>query len=531
MKGEDVGISFITVIVILGAVAVILSITAISIDSDFSKNTASRFEVRYTVLTMQNALKGAEIYMKTGGRYSVYQATYDVFRQGGFEKPGEGLSFNYWYDSFQAVTIPSADGFMESISSLTGEYVNRYASADYNFMRSFQVVIPEYEVSLASNDILNTVNITASSSGRMVLGKTQSTGEWSSIEKPADFTDNLTIGMRELYDRAAGLSISSIVSEIENGMKVISLQDTCPDTYSASTEAEKERIKDAIMAIKLSVPQETSEYSFEISMVHADTKRSPGTPCKHTLLGVAKVNITAKGTSFPVINEDGPNFAPAELIFLIRHAYTSTGDKPTSEELELTPLAEASPTTQNLAIPKPDVPLATESGPTTIYDEIIDEASVRFSIPPVMIKSIIRAESNYNPRAQSNKKGRGLMQLTPIAIEDLGNPKKGASYPHCKSLSIDPDTFYDYDVFIPEKNIMAGTCFFSYFYNVKYINLDPLARFRCSLAAYNAGPTAVEKQGWLQHGCDPAMINFEETRNYVGNITEFAGITTASKSA
>lgn len=530
MRGE-VAISFLTVVIIIGVVAIILAVTAISIDSNFSENTASRFEVRYTVLTMQNALKGADIYMKTGGRYSLYQATYDVFRQGGFEKPGEGGSFNYWHDSFQAVTSPSAEDFMSSISSLTDEYMNRYASASYNFMRSFQVVIPEYDVTLESDDILNTFDIAATSSGRMVLGKAQSTGEWSSIEKSADFTDNMTINLRGLYDMAAGLSVSSIVSEMENGMRAISLPDSCPDSYSVNTEADKEKIKNAIMEIRLSAPQETSDYSFEISMVHADTKRSPGTPCSHILMGVAKVNVTAKGTSFPVINEDGPNFAPAELIFLVRHAFTSTGEEPTSEGLELSPASGVSATVQNLVAPEPDVPLVTESGPTTIYDVIIDEASVRFNIPPVMIKSIIRRESNYNPRAQSGAGGRGLMQLTPIAIEDLGNPKKGESYPHCKSLGIDPDTFYDYDVFIPERNIMAGTCFFSYFYNVKYINLDPLARFRCSLAAYNAGPTAVEKQGWLQHGCDPAMINFKETRNYVGNITEFAGITTASKPA
>ncbi len=525
MKGIG-SISMMTLMLIFMTVSVIISVANNPLLSDFSDNTANRFEVRYTVLTMQNALRGADVYMKTGGRYSVYQATYDVFRQGGFEEPGEGGSFNYWFDSFQAVTIPNAQDFMASISSLTEEYVNRYASAGYNFMQEFSIVIPEYGVTLESNDLLNTVDITATSPGRMVLGKKQSTGEWSSMERSADFTDNLTINLRGLYDRAAGLSMSSIVSEMESRMNSISLPDSCADSYSASTEAERQRIRDAIMAIKLSAPQETG-YSFEISMVHADAKRSPGTPCRHTLLGVAKVNITAEGTSFPVINEDGPNFAPAELVFLVRYAFTSAGDKPTSEGLELSPVSGASATVQNLVMPEPDVPITTESGPTTIYDVIIDEASVRFNIPPIMIKSIIRAESNYNPRAQSGAGGRGLMQLTPIAIEDLGNPKKGASYPHCKSLNIEPDTFYDHDVFIPERNIMAGTCFFSYFYNVKYINLDPLARFRCSLAAYNAGPTAVEEQGWLQHGCDPAMINFKETKDYVAKITDFSGIATA----
>jgi len=525
MKGQA-GVSLMTVMIIIAAVSVILSVTANPLFSNFSDNTANRFEVRYTVLTMQNALTGAEIYMKTGERYSLYQAAYDVFRQGGFERPGEGGSFNYWSDSFQPVTIPSAQDFMSSISSLTEEYTNRYASAGYNFMRRFSVVIPEYEVKLESDDVLDTFRISANSSGRMVLAKTQSTGEQSSIEKSWNFTDNLTINMKGLYDRAAGLSISGIVSEMDSGMRAISLQASCADSYSASTEAEKQRIRDAIMAIKPSALQET-DYSFEISMVHSDAKRSPGTPCLHTLMGVAKVNVTAKNTRLPVINEDGPNFAPAELIFLVRYAYTSTGVKPTSDGLELSPLFGVSPTVQNTVIPEPEVPLTTESGPTTIYDEIIDEASVRFNTPPVMIKSIIRRESNYNPRAQSGAGGRGLMQLTPIAIEDLGNPKKGESYPHCKSLGIDPDTFYDYDVFIPERNIMAGTCFFSYFYNIKYINMDPLARFRCSLAAYNAGPTAVEKQGWLQHGCDPAWINFEETRKYVAFITDLTGIATA----
>jgi len=557
MKG-DVGISFITVILIVGVVAIILSVMGISTGSNFSENTASRFEVRYTVLTMQNALKGAGIYMKTGGRYSLYQAAYDVFRQGGFEEPGEGGSFNYWYDSFQAVTIPSADGFMSSISSLTEEYVNRYASAGYNFMRSFSIVIPKYEVNLASDEVLNTVRISANSSGRMVLAKTQSTGEQSSIEKTANFTDNMTINLRGLYDRAAGLSISGIVTEIENGMKAISLPSSCPDSYTASTEAEKQRIKDAIMAIRLSAPQETGDYSFEMSMVHADTKRSPGTTCSHTLMGVAKVNVTAKNVLLPVLNEDGPNFAPAELIFLVRHAFTSTGEKPTSDNLEISPSEDDA---SHMYVPAPYIPEPPppstgiiEFGEMTKacknnrnYDAYIAEASQMFGLDVSLIRAVICAESDFNPRALSVDGAVGLMQVMPSTfkgVDKQGNPT-GLYYDnYCegrvggesqwrammKSVSHPNDPIWD-----PRVNIMAGTCYLSkiYYTQGSIQGMDTTSKVRCMLAGYNGGPGRIDEvvRGygeWAKTNCDPSTSNMpDETRNYVAKITDWAGIATA----
>jgi len=119
------------------------------------------------------------------------------------------------------------------------------------------------------------------------------------------------------------------------------------------------------------------------------------------------------------------------------------------------------------------------------YGGIINQASTEFGIEPHFIRAVIKAESGFNHQAVSSKGAQGLMQLMPGTAGDM-------------EVS---------DPFDPEDNIFGG---------VRYLSLL-LKRFNdnkiLALAAYNAGPNAVESY----KGVPP----FPETRQFVKRVMEY----------
>jgi hypothetical protein len=117
-------------------------------------------------------------------------------------------------------------------------------------------------------------------------------------------------------------------------------------------------------------------------------------------------------------------------------------------------------------------------------DTVINRASRRYGIDASLIKAVIRAESNFNPRAVSSAGAEGLMQLMPGTARGLG-----------VSNSFDP-----------EQNVMAGTRFLK----------DMLDRYdgdlNSALAAYNWGPGNVDKKT----GALP-----RETREYMARVNKY----------
>ncbi|MEL7182324.1 MAG: lytic transglycosylase domain-containing protein [Pseudomonadota bacterium] len=105
------------------------------------------------------------------------------------------------------------------------------------------------------------------------------------------------------------------------------------------------------------------------------------------------------------------------------------------------------------------------------------EAARRHGIPEDLFLRLIRQESGWNPNAVSNKGAMGLAQLMPGTARGLGvNPRD------------------------PIQNLDGGARYLAQQYR-------KFGSWRLALAAYNAGPGAVEKHG----GVPP----FRETRNYV----------------
>lgn len=105
----------------------------------------------------------------------------------------------------------------------------------------------------------------------------------------------------------------------------------------------------------------------------------------------------------------------------------------------------------------------------------------KYGLPERLFVELVKAESNFNPRAVSPKGAMGLCQLMPQTARELGvkNP------------------------FDPDENLNAGAKLLRKLY-LKYRN------WKLALAAYNAGEGAVERYG----GVPP----YRETENYVKRI-------------
>ena len=126
----------------------------------------------------------------------------------------------------------------------------------------------------------------------------------------------------------------------------------------------------------------------------------------------------------------------------------------------------------------------TAQPPRTIV-RMIEATAVRYRIEKALLSAIVRAESGYDPRAVSRSGAAGLMQLMPETAASLGVR----------------------DVFHPQQNLDGGALYFRRL--LHRFEGDPVL----ALAAFNAGPTAVEKYG----GIPP----FPETRSYVRRVSAY----------
>ena len=119
------------------------------------------------------------------------------------------------------------------------------------------------------------------------------------------------------------------------------------------------------------------------------------------------------------------------------------------------------------------------------YDEYIQRAAQHHEVDPMLIKAVIKAESDFDPYAVSRKGAKGLMQLMPETASDMNV----------------------HDPFDPEANIHGGT---------RYLR-KLLAMFdgdlHKSLAAYNAGPETVKRVG--------RVPQISETRQYIKKVLRY----------
>jgi soluble lytic murein transglycosylase-like protein len=118
------------------------------------------------------------------------------------------------------------------------------------------------------------------------------------------------------------------------------------------------------------------------------------------------------------------------------------------------------------------------------YDGLILLTALEHDVPPGLVKAVIAAESLFNPDAVSRKGAQGLMQLMPTTASKLGVA----------------------DPFAADQNVNGG---------VRYLRemLDRYGDMQRALAAYNAGPTAVDRY----RGVPP----YPETQAYVQRVMTY----------
>ena len=116
------------------------------------------------------------------------------------------------------------------------------------------------------------------------------------------------------------------------------------------------------------------------------------------------------------------------------------------------------------------------------YQALVEQAARKNGLDPALLAAVAQTESGFNPRAQSRAGAKGVMQLMDATATRLGVT----------------------DAFDPAQSLEGGARFLVGL--LKHFNGD----VRLALAAYNAGPGAVQKYG----GIPP----YQETQRYVPKV-------------
>ena len=145
---------------------------------------------------------------------------------------------------------------------------------------------------------------------------------------------------------------------------------------------------------------------------------------------------------------------------------------------------------KSYAVAKSTVVRATRFAPTErsrLYDDLIAEHARLNGIRSDLVRAVVQVESAFNPLARSPKGAMGLMQLMPATARQYG--------------VLDP--------YNPIENVRAGVQYLRGLLD-RFENNEELA-----LAAYNAGPAAVDRYG-------NSVPPYRETRDYVAHINRIA---------
>jgi len=124
------------------------------------------------------------------------------------------------------------------------------------------------------------------------------------------------------------------------------------------------------------------------------------------------------------------------------------------------------------------------------YDGYITQCCNEQKVSKSLVYAIVKAESNFNTKALSNKGAVGLMQLMPDTALFVAQKQN----------------ITNFDLTNPKDNLLLGICYIAYLQQKFNSQKDVVC-------AYNAGENNVKQ--WLQNGQE---IQFNETKNYLKKV-------------
>ncbi len=127
------------------------------------------------------------------------------------------------------------------------------------------------------------------------------------------------------------------------------------------------------------------------------------------------------------------------------------------------------------------------SAPHLTYADLIVPTAHRVGVNAALVRSIVKAESGFNPDAVSPKGALGLMQVMPATARGMG-----------------------LDASKPAQNLEAGTRYLKSLLHRYSSRKNSLVK---AIAAYNAGPGAVDKYG--------GVPRYRATRSYVARVLRY----------
>ncbi|MBK1718211.1 lytic transglycosylase domain-containing protein [Thiocystis violacea] len=177
---------------------------------------------------------------------------------------------------------------------------------------------------------------------------------------------------------------------------------------------------------------------------------------------------------------------------LTEASFTPEPECVTSAAMVARTLPRARPVVAKPAQPEPKaetpVPAVGKSPNRREIERLVQALAPGFRLNPELVLAVIEVESNFNPKARSNKSAQGLMQLIPATARRFGVA----------------------DPWDARQNLSGGMAYLRWL--LDHFDGD----LRLALAGYNAGEQAVRRHG----GVPP----YKETRGYVRRVARVLGV-------
>lgn len=139
------------------------------------------------------------------------------------------------------------------------------------------------------------------------------------------------------------------------------------------------------------------------------------------------------------------------------------------------------------------------------YSDLVEYYAGKYDLDDRMLYSVIRTESNFDPKAQSNVDARGLMQITEVTFDWIKS-----------KIAPQEDLTFE-DLYDPETNIRFGTYYFSYCLQ-RYGN-----DLATAAAAYHSGWGTVDDlladSQYSQDGVTLDSFPYNQMQRYVYKVT------------